>query len=56
MQFDVKNFEVTADNDVKITFKNVGKLPKIAMGHNLVLAQKRNNGHRFRTESPRCRC
>ena len=40
MQFDVKNFEVTARNDVKITFKNVGKLPKIAMGHNLVLLKK----------------
>ena len=40
MQFDVKNFEVTAGNDVKITFKNVGKLPKIAMGHNLVLLKK----------------
>jgi azurin len=37
MQFDIKNFEVTAGKEVKLTFKNTGKLPKIAMGHNLVL-------------------
>ena len=40
MQFDVKNFEVTSGKDVKLTFKNVGKLPKIAMGHNLVILKK----------------
>ena len=40
MQFDIKNFDVNAGKKVKITFKNVGKLPKIAMGHNLVLLKK----------------
>lgn len=40
MQFDVKNFDVNAGKKVKITFKNIGKLPKIAMGHNLVLLKK----------------
>jgi azurin len=40
MQFDVKNFDVIAGNKVKIIFKNAGKLPKIAMGHNLVLLKK----------------
>jgi azurin len=40
MQFDIKNFDVTAGNKVKIIFKNTGKLPKIAMGHNLVLLKK----------------
>ena len=40
MQFDVKNFDVNAGKKVKITFKNTGKLPKIAMGHNLVLLKK----------------
>ena len=40
MQFDVKNFEVNAGKSVIITFKNAGKLPKIAMGHNLVLLKK----------------
>ena len=40
MQFDVKNFDVIAGNKVKLIFKNAGKLPKIAMGHNLVLLKK----------------
>ena len=40
MQFDVKNFEVTAGIKVKIVFKNSGKLPKIAMGHNLVILKE----------------
>ena len=40
MQFSVKEFEVQAGEDVEIVFKNVGKLPKIAMGHNLVILQK----------------
>lgn len=37
MQFDLKSFEVKAGETVKLTFKNVGKIPKIAMGHNLVV-------------------
>jgi len=40
MQFDIKNFDVTAGKEVKLTFKNTGKLPKIAMGHNLILLKK----------------
>ena len=40
MQFDVKNFEVKAGAKVKLTLKNVGKIPKIAMGHNLVVLKK----------------
>ena len=40
MQFDVKNFEVKAGSKVKLTLKNVGKIPKIAMGHNLVVLKK----------------
>lgn len=40
MQFSVKEFEVQAGEDVEIVFKNVGKLPKIAMGHNLVILKK----------------
>ena len=27
-------------SDFKLTFKNTGKLPKIAMGHNLVILKK----------------
>jgi len=40
MQFDVKNFEVKAGAKVKLTLKNVGQIPKIAMGHNLVFLKK----------------
>ena len=40
MQFDVKSFEVKAGSKVKLTLKNVGKIPKIAMGHNLVILKK----------------
>lgn len=40
MQFDKKAIEVKAGEKVKLTLKNVGKLPKIAMGHNLVILKK----------------
>ena len=40
MQFDVKSFEVKAGSKVKLTLKNIGQIPKIAMGHNLVLLKK----------------
>jgi len=37
MKFDVVTFEVKAGSKVKITLTNTGKIPKVAMGHNLVL-------------------
>ena len=37
MQFDIKEFTVKPGEKVELTFKNVGKLPKLAMGHNLVI-------------------
>ena len=40
MQFDVKNFETKAGAKIKLTLKNVGQVPKIAMGHNLVVLKK----------------
>ena len=40
MQFDLKSFEVKSGEEVELTFKNVGKIPKIAMGHNLVVLKK----------------
>ncbi len=39
MRFDVTAFSVTTGEDVTILFKNIGKLPKEAMGHNLVVLQ-----------------
>jgi len=40
MQFDVKNFETKVGTKIKLTLKNVGQVPKIAMGHNLVVLKK----------------
>ena len=43
MQFNKKAFEIKAGDTIKLTLKPVGKLPKIAMGHNLVILQKGTN-------------
>jgi len=40
MQFDLKVFEVKTGEKVELTFKNIGKIPKIAMGHNFVILKK----------------
>lgn len=40
MQFDVKSFEVQAGQRVRVTIKNVGTMPKVAMGHNVVVLKK----------------
>ena len=40
MQFSIREFEVKTGEEVEIEFKNIGKLPKIAMGHNLVILKK----------------
>jgi azurin len=37
MQYDKKALEVTTGQKVTITLKHVGKLPKAAMGHNIVI-------------------
>lgn len=39
MQFSTKTLEVTTGQKVTLVFKNDGKLPKTAMGHNFVLLQ-----------------
>jgi azurin len=49
MQFDKKAFTVTAGEKVKLTFKNIGNLPKVAMGHNLVILNKGANKVEFAT-------
>jgi len=40
MQFDVKSFDAKAQESLQLTFKNIGSMPKIAMGHNLVILKK----------------
>ncbi len=47
MQFDTKEFTVKAGKKVELTFKNVGKLPKLAMGHNLVILKEGVNPLKF---------
>jgi len=37
MQFNTKALEVTAGEEVTLVFSNLGKLPKAAMGHNVVI-------------------
>ena len=37
MAFSTKAFEVTANQPVALTVKNIGKLPVEAMGHNIVI-------------------
>lgn len=37
MQFSTRAIEVTAGDKVTLTLKHVGQLPKVAMGHNLVI-------------------
>jgi azurin len=43
MQFNKKAFEIKAGETVKLTLKHVGKLPKLAMGHNIVILKKGTN-------------
>lgn len=40
MKYDVTAFEVKAGQKVTLTFKNIGTLPKTAMGHNFVLLKQ----------------
>ena len=40
MQFSVKEFEVKAGEQIELEFKNEGTLPKIAMGHNIVILKQ----------------
>ncbi|MEO6681241.1 MAG: azurin [Ginsengibacter sp.] len=40
MKYDKSLFKVKAGQEVKFTFKNVGKLPKEAMGHNVLVLKE----------------
>ncbi|MCB1124388.1 MAG: cupredoxin domain-containing protein [Verrucomicrobiae bacterium] len=43
MQYSAKAFEVKAGQEVTLVFKNLGKLPKAAMGHNVVVLKPGSN-------------
>ncbi len=40
MKFSATHFEVNAGQQVKVTFTNMGTMPKVAMGHNFILLKK----------------
>ena len=51
MKYDKAQFTVKPGQRVKLTFKNIGKLPKVAMGHNVVVLKKGSDPIKFATES-----
>jgi azurin len=40
MQYNIKAFEVTEGQKVVVSFKHIGQLPAVAMGHNVVILGK----------------
>lgn len=40
MKFNLTRFEVSAGQEVKLILTNLGTMPKVAMGHNLVILKK----------------
>lgn len=40
MKFSLARFEVSAGQQVKVTFTNIGTMPKQAMGHNFIVLKK----------------
>jgi azurin len=51
MMYDKTVFEVKSGQKVKLVFKNIGKLPKAAMGHNVVILKKGVNVVAFCSEA-----
>ena len=49
MKFSQTSFEVKAGQDVKLTFTNMGTMPKQAMGHNVVILKKGVDAKAFAT-------
>lgn len=51
MQYNVKAFEVTEGQKVVLSFKHIGQLPAIAMGHNVVILKSGTVVPSFATKS-----
>ena len=47
MKFDLTTLEAKAGQEVKLTFKNVGTMPKESMGHDWVLLEKNTDPLKF---------
>ncbi len=55
MQYSDTLFKVKANEKVTVNFKNIGKMPKNAMGHNFVLLKQGTDFVNFATEAMRAR-
>ena len=51
MQFNTKELRATAGQPITLTLKHVGKVPKEAMGHNLVILQEGTDETAFATKA-----
>ena len=51
MKYDKTLFKIKAGQQIKLTFKNVGKLPKEAMGHNVVILKEGADVEAFALEA-----
>lgn len=47
MKYDIDHFEVKAGQTVVLTFSNVGTMPKISMGHNVVILKQGSDVNEF---------
>src|SRR5690606_8203843 len=47
MKFDVEAFEVEAGERIRLVLDNVGTMPKMSMGHNVVILQKEVDPNAF---------
>jgi azurin len=55
MQYSDTLFKVKASEKVKLTFRNIGKMPKNSMGHNFVLLAQGTDFTNFATEAMKAR-
>ncbi|PRY51485.1 azurin [Arcticibacter pallidicorallinus] len=55
MQYSDTLFKVKASEKIKVTFKNIGKMPKNSMGHNFVLLAQGTDFTNFATEAMKAR-
>ena len=55
MKYNLEAFSVPASSLVKLNFRNVGKMPKAAMGHNVVFLQEGVDSDEFATAAASAR-
>ena len=55
MKYNLESFSVPAGSHVRLNFRNVGKMPKAAMGHNVVFLKAGVDSGAFATATARAR-